>query len=296
MPNKFSNANPQYRDSVFRDFFNDPVRLLDLGNSLLDSNFSDIEINTLDSNFFSALKNDISCKIGNHFLILIEHQSSINENMPFRCLSYISELLQTFVPQKKLLYKQNLILFPAPRFFIFYDGNNKSEPVHRILKLSDAFNGDSSSLELIVHSFNINLNRNSDIIKKCSYLHDYSTLISYVKLGISKKLSRRNAIINAIQRCIDENVMKDYLLNKREEVFSMLDLQWNFDDAKQAWLEDGIEQGVKQGISQGIKQGHDDATESIALNLLSMNLSFEQIHHATNLSLERIQQLALSKK
>lgn len=290
MTDKFSNANPQFRDSLFRNFFNDPVRLLDLCNSLLDSNFSDIEINTLDTNFFSALKNDISCKIGNNFLVLVEHQSSVNENMPFRCLSYISELLQNLVKRKKLLYKQQLMLFPAPRFFVFYDGDDKSEPNHKILKLSDAFNGDSFSLELIVHSFNINLDKNSDIVNKCSYLHDYSTLISYVKLGISKNWSRRNAILYAIQRCIDENVMKHYLLQKKEEVFSMLDLQWNFDDAKQAWHDEGFE----QGISQGIKQGHDDAMLSVAIDMLKDNESFDKICRITKLPVERIQQLALS--
>ena len=180
------------------------------------------------------------------------------------------------------------MLFPAPRFFVFYDGNNQSEPTHRILKLSDSFSGDSSALELIVHSFNINLTGNSDIINKCSYLHEYSTLIFYVKLGLSQNLSRRNAILYAIQRCIDENVMKDYLLQKREEVFSMLDLQWNLDDAKQAWHDEGFE--------QGIKQGHDDAMVSVALHLLNMGLSADQIHNATNLTIERIQQIDRSKK
>ena len=274
---KFSNANPQYRDSVFRDFFNNPVRLLDLCNSLLDANFADIEINTLDSNFFSALKNDFSCKISNNFLVLVEHQSSVNENMPFRCLSYIAELLQNLVQYKNLLYRKELILFPTPKFFVFYDGNNKSEPVHRILKLSDAFSGDSSYMELFVHSFNINLNINADILHKCSYLHDYSTLIFYVKFGLSQKLSRRNnAIIQAIQRCIDENIIKDYLLNRREEFFSMLDLQWNLNDAKQAWFE----------------EGHDNAMVSVALDMLKDNEPLDKICKFTKLSAERTQQLA----
>lgn len=158
MHDKFSNANSQFRDSLFRDFFNEPARLLSLCNSLLNSHFSsinDIEINTLDTSFFSGLKNDISCKIGNNFLVLIEHQSSVNSNMPFRCLSYVAELLNNLVKQKKFLYQQHLFSFPSPRFFVFYDGDDKSEPVYKILKLSDAFNGDSSALELIVHSFNI---------------------------------------------------------------------------------------------------------------------------------------------
>ena len=276
MTNKFSNANPQFKDSLFRDFFNEPVRLLNLCNTLLNAHFSEIEINTLDSTFFSALKNDISCKIGNNFLVLIEHQSSINENMPFRCLSYVAELLQNLIRKKNLLYKQELILLPVPKFFVFYDGNNKSEPVQRIMKLSDAFNGDSSSLELVVHSFNINLNMKADILNKCSYLHEYSTLISYVKFGISQNLSRRDAILCAIQRCIDENVMKNYLLQKREEVFSMLDLQWNFDDAKQAWFE----------------EGHDNAMISVAINMLREGISFEQIQKFTQLPLDKISELA----
>ncbi len=171
-------------------------------------------------------------------------------------------------------------MFPAPKIFVFYDSNNQSESTHRILKLSDSFRGDSSALEIIVHSLNINLAKNSVIVKKCSYLQEYSNLISYVKFGISKNWSRRNSIFYAIQRCIDENVMKDYLLKKREEFFSMLDLQWNFDDAKQTWLEQGIEQGIKTGV------------EFVAINMIQAGLPFDQIQKFTQLSLDKISELA----
>ena len=100
MTDKFSDANFQYRDSVFRDFFNEPVRLLSLCNALIGSNYSnpaDVEINTLETNFFNAMNNDISCRLHDQFLILIEHQSSVNNNMPFRCLSYVVELFNNLV-------------------------------------------------------------------------------------------------------------------------------------------------------------------------------------------------------
>ena len=121
MPTRFDNANLKYKDSVFRNYFNDSSRLLDLCNSLLDTAYqeSDLEINTLDTTLLSGLKNDISCKLSNHFLILIEHQSSVNENMPFRCLSYVVELLNNLVPKNEVLYHKNLIHFPAPQFFVF---------------------------------------------------------------------------------------------------------------------------------------------------------------------------------
>lgn len=286
MSDKFSNANPQFKDSLFRNFFNDPNRLLSLCNAVLDTNFSginDIVINTLETNFFSAIKNDISCKLGENFLVLIEHQSTVNENMPFRCLTYVTELLNNLLTDKKLLYKRKLITFPAPNFFVFYDGNDESEPVEKILKLSDSFGG-SADLELIVHSTNINFNRRAELLQKCSYLNEYSIFICYVKSAIANGFSRRNAIIQAVDRCIKENIMKDYLIQKKDEVFSMLDFQWNLDDAKIAWRDEGREEGRNEGI------------ESVALNMLRKGKSLDEIVDLTELSIQRIQQLAQSFK
>jgi len=112
-------------------------------------------MNTLEGIFFDNQKNDISCTIGNTFLVLVEHQTSVNENMPFRCLSYVTELLNNLVTNKKKLYNKLLIRFPAPRFVVLYDGE-RAEPLKREMRLSDAFGGDSSSLELVVTAYNIN--------------------------------------------------------------------------------------------------------------------------------------------
>ena len=100
-------ANKKYRDSVFRDYFNEPNRLLSLCNAILGTNYQDSEklnINTLEGIFFDNQKNDISCTIEDNFLILIEHQTSVNNNMPFRCLSYVAELLNNLVEDKNRLY------------------------------------------------------------------------------------------------------------------------------------------------------------------------------------------------
>ena len=87
-------GNKKYRDTVFRDYFNEPVRLLSLCNAILGTQYSDVaelKINTLEGIFFDNQKNDISCTIGDTFLVLVEHQTSVNENMPFRCLSYVAQ-------------------------------------------------------------------------------------------------------------------------------------------------------------------------------------------------------------
>ena len=71
-------GNKQYRNSVFCSYFNEPERLLSLCNAVLETNYTDIDklnINTLEGMFFDDQKNDISCTIENHFLVLVEHQS-----------------------------------------------------------------------------------------------------------------------------------------------------------------------------------------------------------------------------
>lgn len=148
-------GNKKYRDSVFRDYFNEPNRLLSLCNAILGTDYKDsqkLNINTLEGIFFDNQKNDLSCVIENNFLVLIEHQTSVNNNMPFRCLSYVAELMNNLVEDKDKLYHKALIRFPSPKFFVLYDGDAK-EPLKREMCLSDAanegtwtwVNGDSSS-------------------------------------------------------------------------------------------------------------------------------------------------------
>ena len=259
-------GNKQYRNSVFCSYFNEPKRLLSLCNAVLGTKYTDatkLKINTLEGMFFDDQKNDISCTIEEHFLVLIEHQTSVNNNMPFRCLSYVAELLNKLVEDKQKIYRKSLIKFPAPKFFVLYDGN-EAEPLKRKMKLSDAFDGDSTSLELVVTAYNINHGLNQPLLQKCSYLDNYSILVGKVKEGIKAGLIRREAIANAVKFCLSNNVMKGYLEFHSEEVFNMLALQWDKDSAIKASFDDGVETGenrlaklidilIKNGRSEDIQ-------------------------------------------
>ena len=267
--------NKRYRDTVFRDYFNNEERLLSLCNALLGTNAAALKINTLEGTFFDRQKNDISCVVENNFLVLVEHQSTINENMPFRCLSYVAELMNNLIEDKDKLYHKALIRFPAPRFYVFYDGDAK-EPLQREMRLSDAFDGDNCALELVVTSLNINYGLNQPLLEKCRYLHDYSTLVGKVKEELRLGLTRKEAISRAVKFCLDNGIMGNYLVENSMEVFNMLALQYDNEKAIRASYEDG----------------RDDGIESVALNLLTMGLTVEKIQEATKLSIERIKELA----
>ena len=62
----------------------------------------------------------------------------------------------------------------------------------------------------------------------------------------------------------------------------MLALEWNMDDALQARFEEGYEDGHIEGI------------ESVARNMLRSGMNVDKIKELTQLSSERIQELARS--
>lgn len=124
--------------------------------------------------FFGKVKNDLSCLYRDNFLILVEHQSTPNENMPLRALFYVAELFKQYVePFKEKIYRLNQIALPAPKFYLFYNGK-KSEAAHREAKLSSAFKYESG-LELVVEIYNLNDNRNKKFISSVKSLNNYYT-------------------------------------------------------------------------------------------------------------------------
>lgn len=247
---------------------------MSLCNALLGTAAAALKINTLEGTFFDRQKNDISCVVENNFLVLIEHQTTVNENMPFRCLSYVAELLNNLIVDKDKLYHKALIRFPVPRFYVFYDGN-ALQPVKREMRLSEAFGRDNSTLELVVTALNINFGLEQPLLGKCQYLREYSTLIGKVKEGIRAGLTRKEAISRAVKYCLEKGLMKGYLEEKSKEVFNMLALQWEQDKAIRASYEDG----------------RDDGIESIALKMIRLGKPLEDILQITDLPLEKIKKL-----
>ena len=275
-------ANKKYRDSVFRDYFNEPIRLLSLCNSILNTQYSDVNelnINTLEGIFFDNQKNDISCTLEDNFLILIEHQTNVNNKMPFRCLSYVAELMNNLVVDKDKLYHKTLIRFPCPKFFVLYDGDER-EPLQKEMRLSEAFEGNNSTLELVVVAYNINHGLKQPLLEKCQYLRDYSTLVGKVKEGLRLGLTRKEAISRAVKFCLDNGIMGNYLVENSKEVFNMLALQYDNEKAIRASYEDGRDDGISEGI------------EKVALNMIRSNMTIDKIQELTNLSTARITELA----
>ena len=109
-----------YKDSLFRSIFKDKKRLSRLYKALSGNEISpkDITINTLKGVFMNDVKNDISFLVGNRLVILLEHQSTWNPNMPLRFLWYLSKLYRLYV-NKDMIYHAELLKIPEVRIRVY---------------------------------------------------------------------------------------------------------------------------------------------------------------------------------
>ena len=269
----------KYRDGLFRDYFSDKKRLLELCNGLLGENGKnpdEIIFNTLDGIFFEELKNDLSCIYRGKFLVIIEHQSTVNENMPLRIFLYAAEIFKRYTKIfKKKIYLKEKIKLPAPNFFVFYNGR-ETEIERREMKLSDAFEGENNFLEAVVKVFNINEGFNKNFVEKIQPLNEYCIFVNRVQKNLSCGMSLEEAIAEAFRYCIENGIMAEYLLSRQGELVSMLGLEYDAEEAKQAFIEYGEEKGRNEKSIEMIKK------------MFAMKMSLEDISKISEWSKEKI--------
>ncbi len=220
-------------------------------NALSGENISsrDITINTLRGTFYNDVKNDISFDIGNHTVVLMEHQGSWNPNMPLRMLWYIGKLYRRHI-DVDMAYRSKMVKIPAPKFYVLYNGS-KDEPEHRIMMLSEAFEGESHSLELVADSYNINLAKGKKLFDSCYELRCYSVFVAKVQEYLAAKQNLTQAIKSAIRYCRNNELMKEYFKEHEKEVLDMVTFKWDDKRAREIAEEEGMEKGMEKGRAEG---------------------------------------------
>ena len=249
-----------YKDSVFRMLFKEKDALLSLYNAIFDTKYDDpmqIEITTLENAIYMGIKNDVSCILDFH-LALMEHQSTVNPNMPLRSLMYVADLYEKQTAELDI-YSGRQIMLPNPQFVVFYNGLDK-QPEKKIMFLSDAYyhKDKEVSLELKVLQLNINPGYNEDIVSKCPALFEYIQFVDCVRKH-QRVLPVPEAVDEAVKECIHKGILEGFLRKNRAEVMKMS--IYEYDEEKhlrilqrESW-EDGWEEGCEAGISAGVKQG-----------------------------------------
>jgi len=241
-------TNRNHKDSVFTRLFSEKSNLLELYNAISGKSYpesTEIEIVTLSDVLYMNQINDIAFVMEDRLIVLIEHQSSINNNMPLRMLQYLSAEYGMIVDRKSL-YKQKRVMIPSPEFIVLYNGDKKF-PDYKELKLSDSYNFKTPDLylELVVRVYNINKGRNVDMAGRSPVLSGYEEFIAEIKKNL-KSMELREAIRLAVKACISKNILVSFLERHSSEVENMIFGEWNMDEAIEVWKEEAREDGREE--------------------------------------------------
>ena len=295
-------TNRNYKDSVFVDLFAHDItakeNFISLYNALHGTNLkvetTDVQPVMLERVLYMKYYNDIAMLIDGKIVILIEHQSTINKNMPFRFLEYIARIYEK-ITTKDEKFGRKLVKLPVPEFYVFYNGKD-DYPTESVMKLSDAFmqldgelknqlENENYPLEISVKVININVDKENPILKRCEALKEYSEFIEQVRCNIENAVPE--PFTTAIKQAIKKGFLSDYLNRKSTEVQNMLLAEYDYDTDIAVQRKEAFDDGVSIGLSQG---EHKKAIET-AKSMKSEDMPVNTIARFTGLSPEEIEKL-----
>ena len=243
-------VNREHKDRLFKKLFGsaeNKANMLSLYNALNGSSYSDeteLQIYTIEDVIYLGMRNDVGF-ILDSYISLHEQQSTYNPNTPLRGLLYHAKMYEKFIAQNKLdIYSSKLKKIPTPQFYVFCNDERFKED-KKILKLSDAFIQPvkEGSFEWTAIMININKGYNPDLLDKCETLNDYATLINKIREFKEISNSIEIAVTKAVDWCIENDILSEYLRMHKSEVIGMVLTEYNqkeiMDDIRSEAFEDG---------------------------------------------------------
>ena len=285
--------NRKYKDSVFTDLFGSDrdakKNFIELYNALSGNDFKlnevELERKIIEQTLYKTFNNDVSWEINGKLIVLVEHQSTVNENMPLRCLEYVTRIYEGIVPVKAR-YAEKVYKLPNPDFYVVYVGK-KELPEEQELRLSDAFyTKDSSKLELVVTVKNCSSSKLLPVVKKCSILKQYCLFIEIVEHNYNK-LFPKKSFKKAIEIAMEQGILKDYLDRKSREVINMLCAKYDYKMDIAVKQEEAREEGIAIGMQEGAQQ---KALE-LAKSFYSNGASVELIAKSLGMPVEQVEKI-----
>ena len=217
-----------------------------------------MEIVTIENAVYIVMKNDLAFIIAD-VLSMYEHQSTVNGNMPVRFLIYLTKEYQKFIGRiNKSIYDRKQIRLPVPKCVVFYNGEDEMPDVWE-MRLSDAFMGekDAADVELRVQVYNINYGHNRELMEKCPTLEAYAKFTAVGRQYIAEGMDRQEAYSQAVEYCIEHDILKEFLQKNKSEVVGMLLEEFDAKKYERTIREEGREEGIEQGREEGIEQGRE---------------------------------------
>ena len=269
-------AKKTTKDSVFRDLFEIPKYLLQLYEALHpeDTKVTEADLGnvTIKNVLLDQMYNDLGFTVGSRLMILVEAQSTWSVNIIIRALMYLANTWQEYIQNNKLnVYKSTKIHLPKPELYVIYTGNRKSRP--DLITLQDEFfNGEKTCVNVEVKVLYDG--------KKGDIINQYVTFTKVYNEQVKLYGRTREAIMETIRICKEQNVLVDYFKERESEV---VDIMMTLFDQEYAVERYGDEREAK-GKSEGSKE----RAKEIAIRMSKKGFSIEDIADSVDSSIEMV--------
>jgi flagellar biosynthesis/type III secretory pathway protein FliH len=160
------------------------------------------------------------------------------------------------------------------------------------MRLSDAFEHptEKPEVELICRMYNINRGNNKILLDKCTMLKEYMIFVDYVRQNkIESQEELADAIEKAIDRCISENVLRDFLKEHRAEVVKTMALDYTFERRIELQRAEAMEDGIKIGKEDGLKTG--TLYGKIQVYMQEMQMPVDEVAKKLSVSTETVKKI-----
>mgnify|MGYP000105076585 CR=1 FL=1 len=129
---------------------------------------------------------------------------------------------------------------------------------------------------------NVNDGHSSDLMEHCRTLKEYAQYVARVRKYAAKQdVSLEEAVTRAVDECIEEGILAEFLLKNKTEVIkvSIYEYDKEFEEKKlrKAEFEAGRQDGIEIGRQDGIEIGKRILLEKIIKKKLKKGKSTEQI-------------------
>ena len=156
---------------------------------------------------------------------------------------------------------------------------------------------------MIVTVLNVNEGHNADLMQHCNTLNEYAQYVARVRL-YAADMSLDQAVERAVDECVREGILAEFLTRNRNEVISMSIFEYDkeLEEKKlrkaeyEAVFSEGEKYGHETGFSEGEKYGIERGTflnsiETARRMLKFQEFSLEKIAAISGLSLDEIKKL-----
>lgn len=142
-------------------------------------------------------------------------------------------------------------------------------PEKQILKLSDAFENktQAADVELSVSVLNINYGHNKTLMEKCKILEEYAKFVEVSKQFVTKSKNRKESLHQAIEYCIENHILENFLKKYRQEVLGMLLEEFDQKKYEHTIREESLNEGIAIGKYQVLTENVDSLMKNLNIDL-----------------------------